>query len=174
MITAEHLKAAIRDVPDFPKKGILFKDITPILKNPELLGGAVELFADRYHLKGIDYVVGIEARGFILASALAVRLGAGFIPVRKPGKLPCPAHRVTYELEYGKDSLEVHQDAIEKGKKVLILDDLLATGGTAGGASDLVERCGGRLVELAFLVELDFLQGRKKLAPRSVFSLIHF
>lgn len=173
MITEETLARALRDVKDFPKEGIVFKDITPILKDPALFAGCIELFVRRYADRKIDYVVGIESRGFIFASALALRLKAGFIPIRKPGKLPCPTHEVGYELEYGSDAVQIHQDAIEAGKRVVLIDDLLATGGTASAALELIERCGGKVEELAFLVELDFLEGRKKLAKHEVHSLIH-
>lgn len=173
MISPATLAGALRDVKDFPKEGIVFKDITPVLKDPELFAGTIDLLATRYADRGVDYVVGIESRGFIFASALALRLGAGFIPIRKPGKLPCPTHEVRYDLEYGSDAVQIHRDAIEDGKRVVLVDDLLATGGTAAAAIELIERCGGLIEEVAFLVELDFLKGREKLGKHEVHSLIH-
>ncbi len=170
----EQLKRSIRDVPDFPKKGILFKDITTLCKDPLMFQRMVDLMSHRYVGKGIDLVVGIEARGFVVGAALAYKLGAGVVLVRKPGKLPYKTHKATYTLEYGEDSLEIHQDAISKGQKVIIADDLLATGGTAGAVIDLVEKMGGEIVECSFIVELKELNGREKLKPHSVFSLITF
>lgn len=170
----EALKAQIRDVPDFPKPGILFKDITPLLGDPKGLGQVVEAFAARYANMGIDKVLAMESRGFIFGAPLALRLGAGFVPVRKPGKLPYQTDRVSYALEYGSDSLEMHVDAVTEGEKVLVVDDLLATGGTAGAVVELVRRQKGQLVELAFVIELDFLKGRERLVPAGVFSLLHF
>lgn len=170
----EELKKSIRDVPDFPKKGILFKDITTLCKDPAMFQRMVDLLAHRYIGKGIDLVVGIEARGFVLGAALAYKLGAGIVLVRKPGKLPHKTHKASYSLEYGTDSLEIHQDAIEPGQKVVIADDLLATGGTAGAVADLVKKMKGKIVECAFIVELEDLKGRAKLAPAPVFSLIKY
>ncbi|TAN60419.1 adenine phosphoribosyltransferase [bacterium] len=170
----EDLKKAIRDVPDFPKKGILFKDITTLCKDPALFQRMVDILAHRYIGKGIDLVVGIEARGFIIGAALAYKLGAGIVLVRKPGKLPHKTHKASYSLEYGTDTLEIHQDAIEPGQKVIIADDLLATGGTAGAVAGLVNKMHGKIVECAFIVELDDLKGREKLAPAPVFSLIKY
>ena len=170
----EALKSKIRDIPDFPKPGILFKDITPLLGDPHGLANVVEAFAARYAGRGIDKVVAMEARGFIFGAPLAMRLGAGFVPVRKPGKLPYKTDRVTYDLEYGTDSLEMHVDAISAGQKVLLVDDLLATGGTAGGVIELVNRQKGEIVELAVVIELDFLKGKERLAPVPVHSLIHY
>ena len=170
----EQLKRAIRDVPDFPKKGILFKDITTLCKDPLLFQRVVDLMAHRYVGRGIDLVVGIEARGFVVGAALAYKLGAGVVLVRKPGKLPHKTHRATYTLEYGEDALEIHQDAITQGQRVVIADDLLATGGTARAVADLVERMGGQIEECSFMVELKDLGGRNKLAPHKVFSLIEF
>lgn len=170
----EILKKSIRDVPDFPKKGILFKDITTLCKDAEMFQRMVDLLGHRYIGKGIDLVVGIEARGFILGAALAYKLGAGVVLVRKPGKLPSKTHKVSYSLEYGQDSLEIHQDAIEAGKRVIIADDLLATGGTAGAVADLVTKMGGKIVECSFIVELNELNGREKLKPHPVFSLIQY
>lgn len=170
----EDLKKSIRDVPDFPKKGILFKDITTLCKEPALFQRMVDLLGHRYVGKRIDLVVGIEARGFIIGAALAYKLGAGIVLVRKPGKLPHKTHKASYTLEYGKDSLEIHQDAIEKGQNVVIADDLLATGGTAGAVTNLVKDMGGNIVECAFIVELEELNGREKLSPHPVFSLIKY
>ncbi len=170
----EDLKKSIRDVPDFPKKGILFKDITTLCKEPALFQRMVDLLGHRYVGKRVDLVVGIEARGFIIGAALAYKLGAGIVLVRKPGKLPHKTHKASYTLEYGKDSLEIHQDAIEKGQNVVIADDLLATGGTAGAVANLVKDMGGNIVECAFIVELEELSGREKLNPHPVFSLIKY
>ncbi len=170
----EELKKSIRDIPDFPKKGILFKDITTLCKDPLMFQRMVDLIAHRYVGRGIDLVVGIEARGFIVGAALAYKLGSGVVLVRKPGKLPYKTHKATYTLEYGEDSLEIHQDAVSKGQKVIIADDLLATGGTAGAVIDLVEKMGGEIVECSFIVELKELNGREKLKPHNVFSLISF
>jgi adenine phosphoribosyltransferase len=163
----------IRDIPDFPKPGILFKDITPLLRDPAGFRKAVDLVAHRYDGKRIDVVVGIESRGFIIGAALAYRLGAGVILIRKPGKLPYTTHKTVYELEYGSDALEIHTDAIGKGQRVVIADDLLATGGTMNAAIDLVKRQGGEIVECAFLIELEFLKGREKI-KHPVFSLVKF
>jgi adenine phosphoribosyltransferase len=168
------LKSKIRDIPDFPKKGILFKDITTLLSDPASFRQAVDRVADNYKDTHIDLVVGIEARGFVIGAALAYRLGAGIILVRKPGKLPYKTHKTIYELEYGTDSLEVHQDSIQPGQKVLIADDLLATGGTMNAVFNLVEGMKGDIVGSAFLVELTFLNGRDRLARYPVFSLIKF
>lgn len=170
----EQLKKAIRDVPDFPKKGILFKDITTLCKEPALFQRMVDMLGHRYIGKGVDLVVGIEARGFIVGAALAYKIGAGVVLVRKPGKLPHKTHKATYTLEYGKDTLEIHQDAIEKGQKVIIADDLLATGGTAGAVAKLVSDMGARILECAFIVELEELNGKEKLKPHPVFSLIKY
>lgn len=170
----ESLKKIIRDVPDFPKKGILFKDITTLLKDPASFQKTVDLMAHRYIGKHIDVVVGIEARGFIVGAALAYKLGAGVILVRKPGKLPHKTHKASYKLEYGEDSLEVHQDAINPGQKVLIADDVLATGGTVSAVIHLIEKMGGHIIECAFLSELEALNGREKLKGYPIFSLIKF
>ena len=170
----EHLKAKIRHVPDFPKPGILFYDITTLLRDPvglaEVLDGLTEPFRDQQ----IDLVVGIESRGFILGAAVADRLRAGFVPVRKPGKLPARTIQQPYVLEYGSDALEIHQDAIEQGQRVLIVDDLLATGGTARAALDLVKKTGGMVVGLAFLVELQFLNGRARLGDVPLFVALQY
>ncbi|MDO8427565.1 MAG: adenine phosphoribosyltransferase [Deltaproteobacteria bacterium] len=170
----DDLRRSIRDVPDFPKKGIIFKDITTLCKEPALFQRMVDLLGYRYIGKGIDLVVGIEARGFVVGAALAYKLGAGVVLVRKPGKLPHKTHKASYTLEYGKDSLEIHQDAIEKGQKVVIADDLLATGGTAGAVASLVKDMGGNIIECSFIVELEELKGREKLRPHPVFSLIKY
>ncbi len=168
------LKKYIRDIPDFPKAGILFRDITPLLAHGEAFRFAIDAIGDRYAHQHIDVVVGVEARGFIMGSALAYKLGAGHVIIRKPGKLPFRTHRSTYALEYGTDTLEIHQDAILPGQRVLIADDLLATGGTVSAASALVQRLGGKIVELAFLIELTDLKGRERLAEFPVFSLIQY
>ena len=170
----EKLKKIIRDVPDFPKKGILFKDITTLLKDPVSFQRTVDLMSHRYVGKGIDVVVGVEARGFIVGAALAYKLGAGGILVRKPGKLPHKTHKASYKLEYGEDSLEIHQDAISPGQKVLIADDVLATGGTVSAVINLVEKMGGQIVECAFLSEIEALNGRSKIKNYPVFALIKF
>ena len=168
------LKAAIRDVPDFPKKGIVFKDITTLLKDPALFRRTVDLLTVLSGDRPVDKVVAIESRGFILGGVLASRLGAGFVPVRKPGKLPARTLRASYALEYGTDSLEIHEDALNKGERVLIVDDVIATGGTAHAVGELVDRLGAKVVAYAFLVELSFLNGRDKLAGREVLSLIRY
>jgi adenine phosphoribosyltransferase len=171
----EALKTIIRDVPDFPKKGIIFKDITPMLSDPGLFQKAIDILKDRYEDKKIDRIVGIEARGFVFASALAYALGAGVTMVRKPGKLPYKTHRKTYSLEYGEDSIEVHQDAFENGQRIVIIDDVLATGGTLAACIDLVQNnFQVELVEIALLIELDFLNGRQKLNGLPLYSMIHF
>ena len=170
----EELKKKIREVPDFPKEGILFYDVTTLLKDAEGLRQAVDLMVEPYSGAGIDKVVGIESRGFILAPAMAIRLGAGFVLVRKPGKLPAKTLEVAYDLEYGQDRIEVHEDAIEAGERVLIVDDLMATGGTAAAAVELVGRLKGNLVGAAFLVELEFLQGRSKIPGVEIFSLLKY
>lgn len=170
----EHLKKLIREVPDFPKPGILFYDITTLLKDPVGLKTVIDALRDRYQGAGAAQVLGIEARGFIFAPALAYALGAGFVPVRKPKKLPAKAIREEYQLEYGTDALEIHEDAIQKGQRALIVDDLLATGGTAAATARLVEKLGGVVAGFAFVVELDFLKGREKLAGYEVHSLLHY
>lgn len=170
----EHLKAAIREVPDWPKKGILFYDITTLLKQGPKFREVVDGLIAPYRNKQVDLVIGIEARGFIFAPTVAYSLRAGFVPVRKPGKLPAAKNKVTYELEYGADCLEIHQDAIERGNRVLIVDDLIATGGTAKAVAEMVEKMGGTVVGLAFVVELDFLHGREKLGKYAVTSLLKY
>jgi len=166
------LKPFIRDIPDFPKKGIIFKDITTLLKNGKKFREAVDLIAQEFKDKKIDVIVSVEARGFIFGAALAYKLGSGIIPVRKKGKLPFKTHTISYDLEYGKDTLEIHQDAINKGDNVLVVDDLLATGGTSRAVIDLIEKIGGKIVGLAFLIELLPLKGRDKLKGYNVISLI--
>jgi len=171
----EELKEKIREIPDYPKPGILFYDVTTLLKDPEGLQTAIDILVDRYAGKGISKVLGIEARGFILGPALAYRIGAGFVPVRKQGKLPAATLTATYDLEYGTDTLEVHRDAVEAGEKVLIVDDLIATGGTATATVGMVRELGGELLELAFLIELSFLNGRGKIpAGVPVFSILKY
>ena len=168
------LASTIRSVPDFPVKGILFYDITTLLKNPEALKESIDQLASRYQNTAIDLVVGVESRGFIYGTALAYKLGAGFVPVRKPGKLPAETLIESYELEYGTNSIEIHVDAIQKGQKVLVVDDLLATGGTAKATCNLVEKLGGEVVGVAFMIELNFLKGRGKLEGYEVFSLLQY
>jgi adenine phosphoribosyltransferase len=170
----DRLKASIRDVPDFPKPGIVFKDITPVLANGQLFRLAVTIFAERYQRRSVERVVAIDARGFIFGGALAHYLGVGLSVVRKKGKLPYQSHEAEYVLEYGQGVLEMHVDGVQKGQRVVIIDDLLATGGTAEAATKLVGMCGGEIVELAFLVELSFLQGRKRLEKFPVFSAITY
>ena len=174
-----YLRAHLRDVPDFPKPGILFKDITPLLADPRAFHITLDLFAERFIGEHIDAVVGVESRGFIFGGALAARLNASFVPVRKPGKLPYTTDSVAYSLEYGEATLQMHIDSIKPGAKVLICDDLLATGGTAAAAAELTTRQGGVIAGFAFVVELDFLGGRQKLAEATkgkagVYSLVHF
>ena len=173
MLTID-LKQMIRSVPDFPKPGINFFDITTLLKDPAGLKATIDALSAPYADAGIDAVVGIESRGFILGSAVARQIGAGFVPVRKPGKLPAKAIKEVYELEYGKDAIEVHADAIEKGQRVLIVDDVLATGGTAAATTRLVQQLGGTLHGLAFLIELTFLNGKSKLTGEIVFSVLQY
>jgi len=169
-----NLKSLIREVPDFPKPGINFYDITTLLQNPAGLRAVIDDLGDVYKGKGIEIVAGIEARGFIFAPAVAYALNAGFVPIRKPKKLPAPTERVEYQLEYGTDILEIHKDAIAPGQKVLIVDDVLATGGTAKAVTQLVEKLGGNLIGLSFVIELDFLKGRDKLPGYAVNSLLHY
>jgi adenine phosphoribosyltransferase len=170
----ETLKGAIRDVPDFPKPGIVFKDITTLLRDAVLFRRALDLLTVLCGDMGAQKVVAIESRGFILGGALALRLGAGFVPVRKPGKLPWKSFKASYELEYGKDTLEIHEDALARGERALIVDDVIATGGTAKAVADLVASCGAQPVGCAFMVELGFLNGRARLAGHDVRSLIHY
>src|ERR687898_1298413 len=164
----ESIRQAIRDIPDFPKPGIVFKDITPLLGNGLLFAKTIDVLAERYRDQKVDTVLGIESRGFIVGAALAYKLGAGFCVVRKPGKLPYDTHRASYELEYGTDSLEIHVDALPARARVIIVDDLIATGGTAAATAQLVSRVGGTVVECAFVIELSFLNGREKLKPHAV------
>ena len=170
----EELKKLIREVPDFPKPGILFYDITTLLKDSAGLQALSDRFAEHYAAERPDIVVGIEARGFVCGPLLATRLDRGFVPVRKPGKLPAETVEVSYDLEYGQDTLQVHRDAVEPGQRVLIVDDLLATGGTAAATCKLVEKLGGQVAGLAFVVELTFLNGRDKLPGYDVFSLLEY
>jgi len=173
-INCEPLKQLIRSVPDFPRPGILFYDITTVLKDKTGFAQLIDAFAQYYIGKDIDLVLGIEARGFIFGPALAYRLNAGFVPVRKPKKLPAPVERVQYDLEYGSDSLEIHKDAIRPGQRVIIVDDLLATGGTMDATVQLVNKLGGEVAGLGVAIELDFLKGRAKFPHLDVFSLLHY
>lgn len=174
MNAAADLKSYIRDIPDFPKKGIIFKDITTLLQDRGAFRQAIEQLAERFKAEKIDLVVAIDARGFILGGALAYKLGAGFVPVRKKGKLPYKTNSAAYELEYGTDTLEVHNDAIKPGERVLIIDDLLATGGTMQAVTDLVQNLKGEIAGIGFLIELTFLNGIEKLKSFPVFSLIKY
>ena len=171
---SEDLRKTIRDIPDFPKPGIIFKDITPVLKSPELFRKVIQAFCDRYREKGVTAIVAIESRGFIFGGALAERMGVPFVPVRKKGKLPYKTVSATYELEYGTDSVEMHADALGQGDRVVVLDDLVATGGTAQATARLCEQLGAEVVELAFVIELAFLHPREKLSKYPVFSLVTF
>lgn len=173
-MTVEAIKTKIRDVPDFPKPGILFKDITPVLQDPAAFRGVIDRFADRYETNRPDAILAIESRGFILGSALAYRLGVGLAIVRKPKKLPWRKIRVEYALEYGTDALEAHEDAVGEGQRVVVIDDLLATGGTASAAVELATKLGAKVQECAFVIELGFLEGRRKIGATPVFSLIHY
>jgi adenine phosphoribosyltransferase len=173
-VNCEPLKKLIREVPDFPKKGILFYDITTLLKDKLGFATLIDALAEHYLKQEIDLILGMEARGFIFGPALAYRLNAGFVPVRKPGKLPAETARVSYDLEYGSNTLEIHKDAIQKGQRVIIVDDLLATGGTAAATVQLAKSLGADVCGLGFVVELDFLNGRDKLKDCDVFSLLHY
>jgi len=170
----DELRRIIRDVPDFPQKGIVFKDITPLLANAEAFRKAVDLMAEPLRGRDFDLLVGIESRGFIFAAALAYALGKGKVPVRKPGKLPAKTVEISYQLEYGSDRLEMHEDAIRHGQRVVIVDDVLATGGTARGVANLVEKVGGEVSGLSFFIELDFLKGREKLGGYDVRSVLSY
>lgn len=170
----DQVKGLIQDVPDFPKKGIMFKDITPLFKQPRAFHWVIDQLADRYRDKKLDYVLGIESRGYLLAAPLAYQLGCGLVLVRKPGKLPRDVHKVTYDLEYGTDTLEIHKDAIEPGARTIVIDDVLATGGTAKAAAELVRHCGGDLVELTFLIELTFLKGGGKLGELPYHAMLQY
>jgi adenine phosphoribosyltransferase len=177
--TVRYLKSRLRNIPDFPKPGILFKDITPLLADPRAFHIAIDLFAERFVGESLRAVIGIESRGFIFGGALAARLNTSFVPVRKPGKLPYKVDRVAYKLEYGEAELEMHVDSLQPGSRVLIVDDLLATGGTASAAAALATRQGAQVMAYAFVVELDFLAGKKRLlenaaVPPSIYSLVHF
>ena len=167
-------KTIIREIPDFPKPGILFYDLTTLMRNGDGFRRVIDELSDHYRTAKIDAVIGVEARGFIFASSISYKLGAGFIPVRKPGKLPAEKLKVSYDLEYGSDALEIHRDAVEPGQRILIADDLIATGGTAAAVARMVQQMGGTVVGLAFLVELEFLEGRKKLDGFDIFSLIKY
>ena len=173
-VTVGDLEAAIRNVPDFPQPGIQFKDITPVLGDARLFAGAIDLMASRHADAGIDACVGIDARGFIFAAAAAKQLGTGFVPVRKKGKLPWKTHEESYSLEYGEATVAIHQDALQPGTRVLLLDDLLATGGTAAAAVKLLEKIGAEIVEIGFLIELGFLNGREKMNGAPINSLITY
>ena len=173
-ITPADLQTAIRNIPDFPKPGIQFKDITPVLANARLFNGCIELLTANHPPGSVDTVVGIDARGFIFAAAVAIKLRAGFVPVRKKGKLPHRTHEQSYELEYGSNTIAIHVDAFNPGSHVLLVDDLLATGGTAAAAAALVQKAGGKILEISFFIELSFLKGREKLKGWPVQSLVAF
>ncbi len=173
-VTTAELAQAIRNVPDFPKAGIQFKDITPILGNARLFSGCVDLLIGQHRVGSVDAVAGIDARGFIFAAAAALRLKAAFVPIRKKGKLPYTTFEESYDLEYGSNTIAIHTDALKTGDRVLLIDDLLATGGTAGAAVTLIQKTGAHIVEAAFVIELGFLKGRQKLAGCSVRSLVSF
>ncbi len=168
------LKKFIRDIPDFPKKGIIFKDITTLLKDKKALAATIDVLSKQFAKTKVDYVVAVESRGFIFGTALACEMGVGFIPVRKKGKLPAKTRAVTYDLEYGTDTLEIHEDALKKGDKVVIIDDLLATGGTVSAVAKLVDGMGAKIAGIGFVVELSFLRGRDKLQGYPVFSIIQY
>ncbi|HMD13830.1 MAG TPA: adenine phosphoribosyltransferase [Bacteroidota bacterium] len=172
--TADYFRSAIRSIPDFPKKGIVFRDITTLLQNATAFAASIDLLHEHFRSKRIDKIVGIESRGFIIGSALAYKFGTGFVPVRKPKKLPSQTIREEYQLEYGTDTLEIHTDAIQRGEHVLIIDDLIATGGTAVATSKLVERLGGIVEGLGFLIELSFLHGRERLKQFETFSVVSY
>jgi adenine phosphoribosyltransferase len=171
-VTPAEIERAIRNVPDFPKPGIQFKDITPVLADARLFAGAIDLLVDGLKPGSVNAVVGIDARGFIFAAAVALRLGVGFIPVRKKGKLPFDTHEESYDLEYGSNTVAIHVDAVQPGERVILVDDLLATGGTASAAAALLKRIGAEVMEISFLVELSFLKGREKLKDFPVRSLV--
>ena len=170
----EKLRSAVRDVPDFPRKGILFKDITPVLSDPVLFRASIDLFLERCREKKVDKIVGIDARGFLFGSAVAYQLCVGFVPIRKRGKLPYTTDTAKYSLEYGVAEMEMHTDAIRKGDRIVLVDDLLATGGTSAAAAVLIRNAGGHLVEAQFLIELEFLDGRKRLEPTPVTSFLKY
>jgi len=170
----EVIKRVIRDVPDFPKPGIVFKDITPILQDAAVFQQTIQALVQRYQGRDFDKIAGIESRGFLFGSALSYALGKGFVLVRKKGKLPWKTVSMSYDLEYGTDTIQMHEDALRPGEKVLLVDDLLATGGTSLAACELVEKMGGKIAECCFVVELDFLKGREKLKGKEIFSLVHY
>ena len=170
----ERLRAAVRDVPDFPKKGIMFKDITPVLSDPSLFRASIDLFLERCRGREVDKIVGIDARGFVFGSAVAYELGVGFVPIRKRGKLPYRTEIAKYSLEYGEAEVEMHTDAVTQGERVVLVDDLLATGGTSAAAAVLIRKAGGQLLEAQFLIELEFLEGRKRLEPTPVTSFLKY
>ena len=172
--TVEKLRAAVRDVPDFPKKGIVFKDITPVLNDPVLFRESIDLFLERCRGKNLDKVVGIDARGFLFGSAVAYELGLGFVPIRKRGKLPYRTDAAKYSLEYGEAEVEMHTDAVREGERIVLVDDLLATGGTSAAAAVLIRNAGADLLEAQFLIELEFLEGRKRLEPTPVMSFLKY
>ena len=173
-MSIEDLKNSIRDIPDFPQKGVIFKDITPLLQNGKLFREAVDLLAEPYLEEPPELVAAIDARGFIFGAALAYKLGVGLVPIRKEGKLPYHTRKASYDLEYGSATVEIHQDAIKEGERVLLVDDLLATGGTLAAAAELIRRHSARLIGIAVLIELDFLHGREKLTDYPLFSLLHY
>ena len=172
--TVERLRGAVRDVADFPKKGIMFKDITPVLSDPGLFRASIDLFLERCRGIEVDKIVGIDARGFVFASAVAYELGVGFVPIRKRGKLPYRTEIAKYSLEYGEAEVEMHTDAVIAGERVVLIDDLLATGGTSAAAAVLIRKAGGQLLEAQFLIELEFLEGRKQLEPTPVTSFLKY
>jgi adenine phosphoribosyltransferase len=173
-VDASELRGCIRDIPDFPKPGVIYKDITPLLSNAEALRSTIDLISSHFDDKRVDRVLGVEARGFIIAAPVAYRFGSAFVPVRKAGKLPWEIEREEYELEYGTDLLEIHRDAVVPGDRVVIIDDVLATGGTAGATIRLVEKLGGEVIGLGFVIELGFLHGREKLEGYDVLSLVTY
>ena len=172
--TVEKLRAAVRDVPDFPKKGIMFKDITPVLSDPSLFRASIDLFLERCRGREVDKIVGIDARGFVFGSAVAYQLGVGFVPIRKRGKLPYRTEIAKYSLEYGEAEVEMHTDAVSEGERIVLVDDLLATGGTSAAAAALIRNAGADLIEAQFLIELEFLEGRKRLDPTPVTSFLKY
>lgn len=179
MMTSEKIKKSdlkkfIRDIPDFPKQGIIFKDITPLLRNFNALKKSIDLIVQKFRKESIQYVVAVESRGFIFGSAVACKLGAGFIPIRKRGKLPYKTRGITYQLEYGTDTLEIHEDAVEPGSRVLVIDDVLATGGTTRAVCDLLKEQNANIVGVAFLIELGFLKGRNKLKDLPLYSIMKY